>query len=266
MFKIAGPGDRVRHLALGHLRRNLLFLHLSGKREKDNYGHIFNIRGCFSSHTASTVGRIEAEGPLGACFDLIERDPYFGEESWEKAESEMVHRTLNVLLKKAAKKPEEIDLILGGDLLNQCTASTFAVQRAENPLSRPVRGLLDDAAESLLIGSSLLRAARRGPSAPCACDRLALLLGGAAVPLPAGIRRPAHPDRRSGRSTGAGALYRRRTRGQGRACQRRDASGASWTSASTDANNMGAAMAPAAVQTLLRLFRPTRARRPRTTT
>ena len=33
------PGDRVRHLALGHLRRNLLFLHLSGKREKDNYGH-----------------------------------------------------------------------------------------------------------------------------------------------------------------------------------------------------------------------------------
>mgnify|MGYP000195127245 CR=1 FL=1 len=71
---------------------------------------ILQYQGCYISHTASTVGRIEAEGPLGACFDLIERDPYFGEESWEKAESEMVHRTLNVLLKKAAKKPEEIDL------------------------------------------------------------------------------------------------------------------------------------------------------------
>lgn len=63
---------------------------------------ILQYQGCYISHTASTVGRIEAEGPLGACFDLIERDPYFGEESWEKAESEMVHRTLNVLLKKAA--------------------------------------------------------------------------------------------------------------------------------------------------------------------
>ena len=94
---------------------------------------ILQYQGCYISHTASTVGRIEAEGPLGACFDLIERDPYFGEESWEKAESEMVHRTLNVLLKKAAKKPEEIDLILGGDLLNQCTASTFAVSELKIP-------------------------------------------------------------------------------------------------------------------------------------
>lgn len=86
---------------------------------------ILQYQGCYISHTASTVGKIEAEGPLGTCFDLIERDPYFGEESWEKAESEMVHRTLNVLLKKAGKTPDDIDLILGGDLLNQCTASTL---------------------------------------------------------------------------------------------------------------------------------------------
>lgn len=113
---------------------------------------ILQYQGCYISHTASTVGRIEAEGPLGACFDLIERDPYFGEESWEKAESEMVHRTLNVLLKKAAKKPEEIDLILGGDLLNQCTASTFAVSELKIPFLG-LYGACSTAAESLLIGS-----------------------------------------------------------------------------------------------------------------
>lgn len=113
---------------------------------------ILQYQGCYISHTASTVGRIEAEGPLGACFDLIERDPYFGEESWEKAESEMVHRTLNVLLKKAAKKPEEIDLILGGDLLNQCTASTFAVSDLKIPFLG-LYGACSTAAESLLIGS-----------------------------------------------------------------------------------------------------------------
>ena len=113
---------------------------------------ILQYQGCYISHTASTVGKIEAEGPLGTCFDLIERDPYFGEESWEKAESEMVHRTLNVLLKKAGKTPDDIDLILGGDLLNQCTASTFAVSELKIPFLG-LYGACSTAAESLLIGS-----------------------------------------------------------------------------------------------------------------
>ena len=143
---------------------------------------ILQYQGCYISHTASTVGRIEAEGPLGACFDLIERDPYFGEESWEKAESEMVHRTLNVLLKKAAKKPEEIDLILGGDVCRQ---------RAENPLPRPVRSLLDGRGVAADRQPLLLRRPDQARHRVC---RLALLLVGAAVPLSARIRQPENPD------------------------------------------------------------------------
>ena len=65
---------------------------------------IIKYKNCFISHTASAVGKAEADGPLGSMFDLLERDAYFGEPSWEKAESELLRRTINILLKKSKKR------------------------------------------------------------------------------------------------------------------------------------------------------------------
>ena len=212
---------------------------------------ILQYQGCYISHTASTVGRIEAEGPLGACFDLIERDPYFGEESWEKAESEMVHRTLNVLLKKAAKKPEEIDLILGGDLLNQCTASTFAVSELKIPFLG-LYGACSTAAESLLIGSRFCcggqttRAIAFAGSHFCSSERqfrFPLEYGGQRTPTSQWT------------VTGSGCVMLSKD-GHGPRISR-VTPGRIVDAGITDANNMGAAMAPAAYATLSAHFKDT---------
>lgn len=210
---------------------------------------ILQYQGCYISHTASTVGRIEAEGPLGACFDLIERDPYFGEESWEKAESEMVHRTLNVLLKKAAKKPEEIDLILGGDLLNQCTASTFAVSELKIPFLG-LYGACSTAAESLLIGSRFCcggqtkRAIAFAGSHFCSSERQFRF------PLEYGNQKT--PTAQC-TVTGAGAFLIDTEDDRGvEVCE--GLIGRIIDNGVKDANNMGAAMATAAVDTILRYF------------
>ena len=210
---------------------------------------ILQYQGCYISHTASTVGKIEAEGPLGTCFDLIERDPYFGEESWEKAESEMVHRTLNVLLKKAGKTPDDIDLILGGDLLNQCTASTFAVSELKIPFLG-LYGACSTAAESLLIGSRFCcsgqtkRAIAFAGSHFCSSERQFRF------PLEYGNQKT--PTAQC-TVTGAGAFLIDTEEDRGvEVCE--GLVGRIVDNGVKDANNMGAAMAPAAVDTILRYF------------
>ena len=50
---------------------------------------------------AAIVGQMEGEGPLGACFDYVEQDSYFGKDSWEQAESELQRRTVGTALQKA---------------------------------------------------------------------------------------------------------------------------------------------------------------------
>lgn len=72
---------------------------------------------------ASTVGPKEAEGPLGKYFDQRAEDALFGEATWELAESKFVEKNMALTLQKANLKAKEVDYILCGDLLNQCTGS-----------------------------------------------------------------------------------------------------------------------------------------------
>ena len=78
--------------------------------------------------SASAVGKKEGEGPLGRSFDIISEDAYFGEETWEKAESAMERQAFFKALDKAKLTLSQLDYIFAGDLLNQCTASTFALR------------------------------------------------------------------------------------------------------------------------------------------
>ena len=75
---------------------------------------------------AAVGGKKESQGPLKHCFDILSEDSYFGQSSWEKAETEMLHRCMERCLGKVSgAKPE---IIVGGDLLNQCISSAFAAK------------------------------------------------------------------------------------------------------------------------------------------
>lgn len=104
---------------------------------------------------ACVVGKKEGEGPLGAYFDQIEEDPMFGGKTWEDAESKMMLRTAQLVLKKANLKNEDIRYLVGGDLLGQLIATSFGVESLEIPLIG-VYGACSTMGESLAVASVLV--------------------------------------------------------------------------------------------------------------
>ena len=79
----------------------------------------------YLNNTSCVTGPYEKKGPLGKYFDKSYKDLYCGEKSFEKGEIKLVKDSLNILLKKSNIPKENIDLVVGGDLLNQITASTY---------------------------------------------------------------------------------------------------------------------------------------------
>ena len=84
-------------------------------------------------NTASVVGPKEANGPLAKYFDKCLDDEFWGEKTWEKAESKIVKKCLEKLISKANLKISDVDFIISGDLLNQITSSTFAAKDFKVP-------------------------------------------------------------------------------------------------------------------------------------
>ena len=213
----------------------------------------------FSS--ASVVGGKEAEGPLGKLFDL--RDPCgrFGMKTWEKSESEMQRMALNTALAKADVQPEKVGALFAGDLLNQCVGSAYGLQSFDIPYVG-LYGACSTCAESLLLASLMVThgtcdiAAAVTSSHYCSAERQYR------TPLEYGSQRAPTAQ---WTVTGAGAFLVRAV-GQekntldGRAVVRRSLIGRVQDSGVKDAANMGAAMAPAALDTLCRFFKETQAR------
>lgn len=83
---------------------------------------------------ASIVGQKESDGPLGACFDLIEEDPMAGSDNWEKAESALQKKAATLALEKAGLNPEDIRYLFSGDLLGQIIASSFGMLQLNIPM------------------------------------------------------------------------------------------------------------------------------------
>ena len=77
---------------------------------------------------AAVVGKKEGEGPLAQWFDKINEDTTLGEASWEKAESALVRDALSFALDKSNNPPSNIDYLFAGDLLNQCTGTSFGLR------------------------------------------------------------------------------------------------------------------------------------------
>ncbi|MCL1936209.1 MAG: stage V sporulation protein AD [Defluviitaleaceae bacterium] len=83
--------------------------------------------------TASIVGPKEGDGPLKNYFDIVLEDIMAGENTWEKAESIIVRKSLELATKKAKLAMTDIDYIIAGDLLNQNTGSTFGIRDLHRP-------------------------------------------------------------------------------------------------------------------------------------
>lgn len=106
----------------------------------------------YLNNCSSTVGKKEFEGPLSAYFDLYSNDEYFGTKNFEEAESEMVRQNLNVLFKKSQCDFNEIDCVFGGDLVNQCAATSFAIEHSQIPFIG-LYGACSTAIESIICAS-----------------------------------------------------------------------------------------------------------------
>ena len=82
---------------------------------------------------SSIVGPKEGEGPLKDKFDLILSDDLYGEKTWELSESKMVQTVMEMSVKKANKTLEDVDFLFGGDLINQLFPASFAARELQIP-------------------------------------------------------------------------------------------------------------------------------------
>lgn len=101
---------------------------------------------------AGVAGKKEGEGPLSDAFDYIAEDNTFGEATWEKAESRMQKDTISRALNKAGVTPSTIDIIFAGDLLNQCIGSSYGLREFGIPFVG-LFGACSTMAESLALAA-----------------------------------------------------------------------------------------------------------------
>ena len=193
---------------------------------------------------ASVAGKKEAHGPLANSFDIVSEDTTFGQKTWEKAETQMQKTALQLALDKAAMTEKEIDIAFVGDLLNQCVGSSFSMRGKEIP-TVGLYGACSTMAESLMlagmsISGGFCRRALALTSSHFASSerqyRFPLGYGGQRTPTAQWT------------VTGAGAVILGQT-GEG-PFLRSATVGTIVDRGIKDANNMGAAMAPAAFETL----------------
>lgn len=107
--------------------------------------------------SASVVGMKEGEGPLGNLFDCIEEDPKFGKNTWEEAESELQLRTARKAMEKAGMSEEQVRYLFAGDLLAQGIATSYGIMELQIPLFG-LYGACSTCGESLGLASMAVNA------------------------------------------------------------------------------------------------------------
>ena len=101
---------------------------------------------------SSIVGPKESQGPLGKYFDKTLEDEFWGENSWEKAESKIIKETTSMVISKSGISSQDIDCVFAGDLLNQCISSSFGLREINIPFFG-VFGACSTFVESLSLGA-----------------------------------------------------------------------------------------------------------------
>lgn len=198
--------------------------------------------------SAAIGSKKEGDGPLGKSFDFICEDAYFEQESFEKAESIMQTKAVNMALGKAGLTPQEVDAIFAGDLLNQCVGSSYGLRELGIPFMG-VYGACSTMAESLIGASVFLDSGALRRAAACTSSHFCAAERQYRFPLEYGGQRTPTAQ---WTATAAGAAILEQ--GDTPPYVRAATVGAIEDLGVTDANNMGAAMAPAAAATIKRFL------------
>lgn len=111
---------------------------------------------------AAVGGREEQLGPLGEMLDLCDATDRFGQKTWEMSEGEMCRLALNLAMKKCGVSHTELDLIIAGDLQNQCVASALGLSTFGSPYLG-IYGACSTCTEGLLLMSSYINSLRYTP-------------------------------------------------------------------------------------------------------
>lgn len=199
---------------------------------------------------SSIVGPKESQGPLSKYFDKTLEDEFWGEKTWEKAESKIIKENANLVISKAGIASNELDCVFAGDLLNQCISSSFGLRESNVPYFG-VFGACSTFTEALSLGAICIESFANyvlcaTSSHFCSAEKQFRF------PLELGNQRPPTSQ---WTVTGSGA-----------AVLSKNGSGPFITHITPgkivdmgikDANNMGAAMAPAFVDTLITHFQDT---------
>lgn len=200
---------------------------------------------------AAVAGSKEADGPLGGKFDITSEDAYWGEKTWEQAEKRMQQLALDTLGNKCGLKPTDFGIVFSGDLLNQCIGSSFTLRNTGIP-HLGLYGACSTMAESLLLASMAVDGGYFDNAVAMTSSHFAASERQYRFPLGYGGQRTPTSQ---WTATGSGAAL---------VCAKGDGPtiecctvGTITDLGITDANNMGAAMAPAALETIKKHFSDT---------
>ena len=203
------------------------------------------------SSTYSIVGPKEGEGPLAKYFDMIIEDEYWGEKTWEKAESKIVKECIAGCLGKEKLSNDDIDYMFSGDLLNQCVSSCFGVRERQIPYFG-IFGACSTFVEGMSLGAMLIDGEMADNVLFSTSSHFCSAEKQFRFPLELGNQRPPSAQW-TVTGSGTGLL---KANGQGPFITH-ITTGKIVDMGIKDANNMGAAMAPAAVETLYQHFQDT---------
>jgi stage V sporulation protein AD len=198
----------------------------------------------------TVVGKKEGEGPLASCFDTVLTDDMYGEKSWEKAESKMLKEAMMKAVHRAGLKKEDIDVMLSGDLLNQLMSSSFMARDMQIPFLG-LYGACSTMTESLVLGSILIDGGFAQNILAGASSHFCTAERQFRLPVEHGNQRPPWAQ---WTATAAGTIVisgQPTQEGLPRIRATAATIGKVMDAGIKDANQMGAAMAPAAVDTLL---------------
>ena len=110
--------------------------------------------------TSAIAGIYENNSPIKKYFDEIyNKDFYFGEKSFEKAEIKLLKDSINILLNKTKLEEKDINLLISGDLLNQISASNYAAREFKIPFLG-IYNACATSSEGLIIGSTFVDSKR----------------------------------------------------------------------------------------------------------
>ena len=196
---------------------------------------------------ASIVGKKEGDGPLGKYFDKIETDPMVGKSNWEEAESELQKQAAQMALKKAKLLPEDIRYLFSGDLLGQIIASSFGMLELQIPMFG-LYGACSTAGESISLAAMTVAAGYAKHCLAVTSSHFASAEKQFRYPLEYASQRPLST---TWTVTGSGAFVISET---GTVKITGITTGKMMDYGVKDSMNMGAAMAPAAADTIYQHF------------